>query len=152
MFQCRSGLYKKCITNKDRLWERSDPRSYPIVGQARSTLYKKISFLKPGWVMLFFARALYSGRTEATAITLQKKSGYLHMVSPFTCRVNWLPVLALSHQPERNGRRILFITIGDWHFGHLNTGLLLGVTSSRNTNKISCTKASSFFALACKKP
>lgn len=28
------------------------------------------------------------------------------------------PVLVLIHQPERNGRRIRFISMGDWHFGH----------------------------------
>ncbi len=140
------------ITNKDRLWERSDPRSYPIVGQASGTLYKKISFLKPGWVMLFFSRALYSGRTEAAVVTLQKNQVVFIWFPPLNA--GWIdyPVLALSHQPEDDGRRILFITIGDWHFGHLNNVLLLGSTSWRNTNKISCTKASSFFALACKKP
>ena len=47
--------------------------------------------------MLFFVRALYSGRTEVAAITLQKKSGYLHMVSPCKYRVNGLPVLVFSH-------------------------------------------------------
>ncbi len=62
------------------------------------------------------------------------------------------PVLVLIHQPERNGRRIRFISMGDWHFGHLNAGRLTGVISLRNTNKTRCTKASSFFALACKKP
>ncbi|MCF6225782.1 MAG: hypothetical protein L3J22_05690, partial [Xanthomonadales bacterium] len=40
-------------------------QSYPIVGQARGTLYKKISFLKSGGVRLIFVRALYSGRTKA---------------------------------------------------------------------------------------
>ena len=40
------------ITNKDRLCERSEPRSYPVVGQARSvsaySIYKKISFFEQG--------------------------------------------------------------------------------------------------------
>jgi hypothetical protein len=34
-------------TNKDRLCERSEPRSYPVVEQAR-TFYKEISFYGDG--------------------------------------------------------------------------------------------------------
>jgi hypothetical protein len=66
--------------------------------------------------------------------------------------VSLLPCFSPGHQPEDEGLRIIFITIADWHFGHLNTGLFLGSISLTNTNKTSCTKASSFFALACKKP
>jgi hypothetical protein len=40
-----SELY--CPTNKDRLCERSEPRSYPVVEQAR-TFYKEISFYGDG--------------------------------------------------------------------------------------------------------
>ena len=94
----------------------------------------------------------FPGRTEAAAMTLQKKSACLHMVSSFKYWVNGLPVFNPYHQPEDDSRRILFMIMGDRHVGHLNTGRLLGVISLINTNKISCTKASSFFALACKKP
>ena len=40
--------WAKHLTNKDRSWSRSDPRSYPVVGRALATsadvLYKQISF------------------------------------------------------------------------------------------------------------
>jgi hypothetical protein len=34
--------FKKALTNKDRLCERSEPRSYPVVGQARPFIWKYI--------------------------------------------------------------------------------------------------------------
>ena len=40
---------RQVLTNKDRLCERSEPRSYPVVGQARywhATCYKEISFFR----------------------------------------------------------------------------------------------------------
>ena len=43
------------------------------------------------------ARALYSGRAVAAAITLQKNQIIFICFSSFKCRVNGLPVLAFSH-------------------------------------------------------
>ena len=41
------------------------------------------------------ARALYSGRADAAAITLQKKSGYLHMLFPLQIPGEWIAYFSL---------------------------------------------------------
>ncbi len=54
--------------NKDRLCERSEPRSYPVVEQARCrlwSLYKKISFLGYGIGRGSSRSVFFSRRTSA---------------------------------------------------------------------------------------
>ena len=50
---CFYNSRKSRLTNKDRLCERSEPQSYPVVGQARSISIRKYLFLNKGWEARF---------------------------------------------------------------------------------------------------
>jgi len=62
-------------------------------------------------------------------MTLQKNQVVFIVFSSFHYQVSGYRILSFSHQPEDEGRRTPFMTIADWHVGHLNIGLLRTRTS-----------------------
>ena len=65
----------------------------------------------------------------------------------------WKVSLEQGFQPEfQAGVLKPRICIGDWHLGHLITGLGRGVLASIMTFKTSCTKDNHFLELPCKNP
>ena len=82
------------LTNKDRSWERSEPRSYPVVGRASRNLggviYMQISFF--GWdsVSARIGRMLFLGRARSFSLRRSYEKGHLGHKEMSNSSCDWI--------------------------------------------------------------